>query len=244
MPTADWDTLTPTDGTPGNAYEFGVDVYMGAAWVNIPDITALNPQPQAKTRNRSSYATKGKARPNTYARDMNLSFNVEIVRDDAEQYQDELAYLLTKAQLLNEDNNVRVRVFDTLGGQFAFEGLYSIEYNRPSTGDEDAGWFGFALSSIGGATLIENPVNDAIVPAVVGVTPDGAAVGDTVVIRGLAFTGATAISIDGVAAFTGATVIDDRTIAVEIPAGVSGPAPVIVTGPLGASAPFAYTAAI
>jgi len=244
MPTADWDTLAPTDGTPGNAYELGVDIWMGAAWVNVPDITALNPQPQAKTRNRSSYATKGRARPNTYARDMNLAFNVEIVRDASEQYQDELGYMLTKAQLLNEDNQIRVRVFDTLGADFAFEALYTIEYSRPSTGDEDAGWFAFALASVGGATLITNPVNDAIVPGVVSVTPIGAAVGDVVLVRGLSFTGATALTFGGVAAFSTATVIDDRNISVEIPATVSGSAPVVVTTPDGASAAFAYMAAV
>lgn len=240
MPTPDWDTLAPTDGTPGNAYELGLDVFMGATFVNIPDITALNPQPQPKTRARSSYATKGNPRPNTHRRGMNLSFNVEIVRDDAGQYQDELNYLLAKAQLLNEDNRVIARVFDTLGAQFAFEGEFAVEFSRPSTGDEDAGWFGFTLTGYGEAVMIENPVNDAAVPGIISATPAGQSVGEEVIVYGFGFTGMTGVTVDGIAAVT-PQFVDDRHIIVKIPVGAAGPAPIIVTTPDGPSAALSYT---
>ncbi len=240
MPTEDWDTLAPTDGTPGNAYELGLDVFMGAAFVNVPDITALNPQPQPKTRNRSSYAVKGNPRPNTHRRGMNLSFNVEIVRDPQGQYQDELNYLLTKAMLLNEDNRVIVRVFDTLGAQFAFEGEYAVEFSRPSTGDEDAGWFGFTLTGYGEAALIENPVNDEILPGIISATPPGQSVGDELILYGLAFTGMTGVTIDGTAVVT-PQLVDDRHIIAKIPVGATAASPIIVTTADGASAPLSYT---
>jgi len=240
MPTSDWDTLEPTDGTPGNAYELGIDVLIGAAWVNVPDITAVNPTPAPKTRNRSSYAAKGKARPNTYARDYNLTFNVEIVRDNAEQYQEELQYLLDKAALFNEDNRITLRFFDTLGADYAYEGEFNIEHNRPNTGDEDAGWFGFSTTSYGGAERIPNPVNEALVPGIVSALPAGQSVGEEIVIHGVAFTGLTGVTIDGIAVVT-PQLVDDRNIIAKIPVAAAGAAAIIVTTAEGASTAVNYT---
>lgn len=242
MPTPDWDTLEPTDGTPGNAYEYGIDVFMGAAWINIPDITALNPTFSAKTRNRSSYATKGKTRTNTYARDLNLAFNIEVVRDAAGLYQDELQYMLDKAALLNEDNRVVLRVFDTLGADWAWEGEFNIEAGRPSTGDEDAGWFSIAATGYGGAVKVPNPVNDGADPGIVSALPSGAAATAALFLEGINFTGATGVTIGGTAG-TGLTVIDDRHIRVIVPAGAAGSAPIVVTTPDGPSLPLPYTRA-
>lgn len=242
MPAADWENVEPTDGTPGNAYEFGLDVLMGSAWINIPDITALNPQSQPKTRSRTSYAAKGKARPNTHARDMNLAFNVEIVRDEAGQYQDELAYLLAKSQMLNEDNRVTFRVFDQLGADYAWEGEFNLEHGRPSTGDEDAGWFSFTGGSYGGVVAIENPVNDDAVPGLVSATPSGATATTRLMVTGVNLTGATAVTIGGVTG-TAITVHDDRHLSFTVPAGSAGSAPIIVTTPDGASVALPYTRA-
>lgn len=237
MPTTDWDTLQPTDGTPGNAYEYGIDVFIGAAWVNVPDITAVNPAFAPKTRNRSSYAAKGKARPNTYARDMTLSFNVEVVRNGAGSYQNELQYLLDKSVMLGKDNQVRFRVFDVEGADWAHEGVFNLEQGRPSTGDEDAGWFSFTGSSVGGTTKIPNPVNAALLPQIAAAYPSGAAAGAAVFIEGLAFTGALAsggVKFGGVNATT-VTVIDDKRIRAIVPAGAAGPAAITVVTPIGTS---------
>lgn len=244
MPTADWDTLAPTDGTPGNSYEYGLDVKIGSAWVNVPDITALNPAFTPKTRNRASYAAKGKARPNTYERDCTLTVNIEVVRDLLGQYQEELQYLLDVAGMLDDDNRIELRFFDALGADWAWQMEANVEHNRPQTGDEDAGWFGFTLASYGGVTRIPNPVNDALVPGIISVLPAGQAVGEVVQIHGIALSGLTALTIDGVAALSGATVIDDRNIAVEIPVGASGSAAVIATNAEGASQPFTYTVGV
>jgi hypothetical protein len=240
MPTADWDTLEPTEGTPGNAFELGLDVFIGAGWFNIPDITALNPQPQAQTRNRSSYAAKGQPRPNTYARGMTLGVNVEVVRDEAGQYQDELQYLLDKAALLNDDNKIAVRWFDTLGADYAYEMTATIEHSRPSTGDTDAGWFGFTMTATSTPEKIENPVNDAAVPQVAGADRSAAAATETLLLTGVNFTGTTGVTIGGVAG-TGLQVFDDRHLKFVVPAGSAGSAPIIVTNAAGASTALPYT---
>jgi len=240
MPTADWDTLEPTDGTPGNAFELGLDVFIGAGWFNIPDITALNPQPQAQTRNRSSYAAKGQPRPNTYARGMTLGVNVEVVRDETGQYQDELQYLLDKAALLNDDNKVRVRWFDTLGADYAYEMTATIEHSRPNTGDQDAGWFGFTFTATSTPEKVPNPVLDDADPALASAAPSGADATERVLVTGIGLTGATGVTIGGTAG-TGVVVHDDRHLSFVVPAGSAGSAPIIVTTPAGSSAALPYT---
>lgn len=240
MPTPDWDTLTPTDGTPGNAFELGLDVKIGAAWVNVPDITALNPQPQAQTRNRSTYAAKGKPLPTTFARGMQLSVNVEQVRDDAGQYQDELQYLLDKGWLLGQDNEVEIRVFDTLGADYAFQMMATVEISRPNTGDTDAGFWGFTLTATNDPTKIANPVNDDIEPQIVSATPSGVAATGKVLVTGLAFTGATGAHV-GATAASSITVFDDRHAEIVVPAGSAGATYITVTTPDGTSAQLPYT---
>lgn len=240
MPTEDWDTLEPTDGTPGNAFELGLDVEIGAAWVNVPDITALAPAPSPQTRNRSTYASKGQPKPSTFARGMTVGVSVEVVRDAAGQYQDELQYLLDKASMLGADNEVRIRFFDTLGADYAYEMTATIEHSRPNTGDTDAGFFGFTFTATSTPAKIENPVNDDLAPAIASALPDeGAAATETILLKGLAFTGATGVTIGGTAG-TGLVVFDDRNLKFVVPAGSAGSAPIIVTTGEGPSAALPY----
>lgn len=240
MPTPDWDALEPTPGTPGNSYEVGLDLFIGAAWLNVPDITDLNPSPAPRTRNRSTYASKGRRRNSTYARDVDLTFRVEIVRDPVtNQYQPELQYLLDKADMLGEDNRTAARWFDTLGADYAREGEFTVEHSRANTGSDEEGFFGFTLSSYGQPVKIPNPVNDGLAPGIVSALPPAAAAGAAIFIEGIAFTGTTSVTIGGTAA-TGITVIDDRHLRVIVPAGAAGSAPIIVTTDEGPSLPLPY----
>lgn len=239
-PTADWDTLEPTAGTPGNSYEAGLDIKIGDAWFNVPDITGLAPTFNPKTRDRATYAAKGKARPNTYARDVSLAFNVEQVRDELGQFQDELNYLLGKAGMLNEDNQIEARFFDVEGAEWAYGGTFAVEHGRANTGDNDAGFFSFTLSSIGGATPISNPVNDDPTPAIATATPSGAVATEEVLLTGLDFTGATGAHV-GATAATSIHVYDDRHAKIVVPTGSAGDTYLTVTTPDGTSPQFPYT---
>lgn len=237
---ANWDTLQPTAGTPGNSFELGLDLFIGAAWLNAPDITALNATPSSKPRTRDTYAAKGQSNPSKYARDWAISVNVEIVRDNAKQYQGYLQYMLDKALLLKEDNKLQLRIFDVLGSAFALQGTVDIELNRPNTGSDDAGWWGFAMNSIGGLTSIPNPVGALAVPAISQVYPATGATGDAVFLHGANFTGATAVKF-GATNATGFTVVDDRHIRAIVPAGSAGAANLTVTTPNGTSAALAFS---
>lgn len=240
MPAPDWDTLEPTVGDPGNAFEYGLDIKIGEAWVNVPDITALNPTPQPQSRNRSTYAAKGQPKPFTFARGMQVSVNVEVVRNALGEYQEELQYLLDKSFLLGDDNKIEARVFDVLGADYAFEAEYTVEHSRPNTGDTDAGFFGFTFTATSTPEKIANPSED-LDPGIISASPaSGAAATEVITLHGRNFTGATGVTIGGTAG-TGLDVIDDRTLQFTVPAGSAGSAPIIVTTPEGPSAALPYT---
>jgi len=92
--------------------------------------------------------------------------------------------------------------------------------------------------------LDDGQVLTAGVPVVSSVAgnPDPAAPGDLVTIKGTRFTGATAVTMDGVAV-PEFTVVDSETIVAVVPAGVSGAADVVVTNATGNSTAYSYTAA-
>lgn len=77
-------------------------------------------------------------------------------------------------------------------------------------------------------------------PAVTAATPSGAIEGATVTVTGTNFTGASAVTMGGVAAaYTVAA--GGTTVYVTVPAGTAGSAPIVVTTASGASNSFAYT---
>lgn len=82
-------------------------------------------------------------------------------------------------------------------------------------------------------------VEAASVPILVSASPSGAAAGALLTISGARFTGATAVTVGGVAA-TVRTVVSDSTIVVVVPAGSAGSAPITVTNAAGASSALAY----
>lgn len=77
-------------------------------------------------------------------------------------------------------------------------------------------------------------------PVITAATPSGAAAGDTVTVTGTGFTGATNVTIGGVAG-TSLTVVSATSLTFVVPAGSAGSAPIVVTTASGASNSFAYT---
>ena len=89
----------------------------------------------------------------------------------------------------------------------------------------------YPFISVGGSTGV---------PIVTAALPTAQSVGKSLLIKGVRFTGTTAVTVGGTAV-TNLTVIDDVTLAVTVPAGSAGAAAVIVTNATGAGASFAYT---
>lgn len=84
------------------------------------------------------------------------------------------------------------------------------------------------------------PEDSAPDPVISAVLPAGQSVGEPVNILGAGFTGATAVTIDGLSVVAPVVVNDSLIIAI-IPASAAGPAPVVVTTPNGVSPAGSYT---
>lgn len=80
----------------------------------------------------------------------------------------------------------------------------------------------------------------ALTPFIEGVSPLNKKIGDTVVIKGARFTGATGVTIN-TKTVVSPLIADDATIVAVIPAASTGIGPVVVTTPAGASNGFSYT---
>jgi hypothetical protein len=92
--------------------------------------------------------------------------------------------------------------------------------------------------------LDDGQVLTAGVPTLASVngSPNPAAEGDLVTIKGTRFTGTTAVTIDGTPV-DDFTVVDSETIVAVLPAGDAGAADVLVTNGVGASTAYSYTRA-
>lgn len=238
-----FDSIVNTPGTPANSFELCLDVKPlgGGGFVNIPDITDLNPVGTPKNRNRQSYASKGNDAANKYGENVQTTVNIEIVRDDAGQWQPALVDLVHAARSLGALNRREYRVYDGLGADYQFSAIGAVGFSFSGTDWDSAKWATITFAPYGPANYdIANPTALGVVPVVTGALPAAAAATTVLVIQGDGFTGATGVTIGGVAA-TSVTVLADNLIRCVVPAGSAGSAPIIVTTPNGPSAAFPYT---
>lgn len=239
-----WDAVVQTDGTPANSFEWLLDIFTtDDGVVTTADVTDLNPAFTKKTRSRETYAAKGADAALAYGQNLVITWNHEIVRDDNGLYQPELQDLVDAGKAVGQDNLRRLRVYDALGADYAFDGWFSIQVTRASTGWDDKGWFTITATQYRFLGWIDNPVLTGLVPVIEGASPEGAAVTEHVFIYGSGFTGVTgAASVKfGSTNATSYTVVDDHLIDAVVPAGSAGDTYIRVTSPVGVGADFAYT---
>lgn len=238
-----WDAIEAADGTPANSFEFLLDLYFGGSFVTFADVTNVNPAFTDKNRVRQTYAAKGVDRSSKYGSNLVLTWDHEAVRDANGQFQPELQDLINAAKSNGVANRRRLRAYDALGADYAFDGWFSIQVTRTNSGWDDAGFFTITASQYEFLGWIENPVLTGLVPLIGGANPSGAAVGDSVYIQGENFTGATGVAAVKFGGTNAASyeVVSDSLIVAEVPAGSAGSAPIVVTTPSGASSEFPYT---
>jgi len=232
-----WDAVVQTDGTPANSFEWLLKIFHTDGPTVTADITDLNPAFTNKTRNRETYAAKGVDAAIKYGSNLTITWNHEIVRDENGQYQDELQALIDASKANGQDNLIRLQVYDALGADYAFDGWFSIQVTRTSTGWDDKGWFQITATQNRFLGWIANPVLTGNIPLIASVLPTAVAEAGDVFIEGENFTGTTGVAsvkFGGVNA-TSYVVVSDSLIAAVMPAGDAGSAPVIVTNPVGPS---------
>jgi len=243
-----WDAVDQTDGTPGNSFEFLLRAQQGraGAYLQSADITNVAPAFTGKKRARQTYGAKGVDLSNTYARNLVLTFDVEVVRGDNGEFQPFLQDLLDASKEVGALNRRRIQAFDALGADYAFQSDFTIEHARANTGWDDASFFTITAEQYTPTEWITNPVLVGNVPANLAVSPATAAGGATVYIQGenLAdVTGAASVKF-GVTNATSYTVISDTLISAVVPGTGAADLPITVTNPDGAGEPipFARTA--
>lgn len=238
-----WDAVVQTDGSPANSFEFLIDIFYGGAWHRTADITDLNPAFTAKNRSRETYAAKGVDTAMKYGFNLSLTWNHEPIRDNVGLYQADLNALLKADRALGLENILRIRVFDALGADYAFDADFSISASRSGTGFDEKAWFTITATMSKFRGWIANPVLGGNKPVPELVSPASAAAAAHVYIEGDGFTGITAttgVKFGSVNA-TSWVVVNDRLIDAVVPAGAAGSAPIIITNAAGASDPLPFT---
>jgi hypothetical protein len=239
-----WDAIAATDGTPAQGFEMLLDIVMPSGQtVTTADVADLNPAFTAKTRARNTYASKGVDQALKYGDNLVLTWNHEPVRDLNGEYQPELRALIEASRKNGRDNILTLRVYDSLGADYAFEAQFAISVTLSGTGWDDKRWYAITATQYTPVEWITNPVLTGNVPVLSSAAPSGADAGDTVFLQGRNFTGvngASAVKF-GANAGTNATPLSDTLLSVTVPAGTAGDAPITVTNAAGTSEPLPYT---
>ncbi len=227
-----WDAVAATDGSPAQSYEMLLDIFMNGTPKRTADIADLNPAFTAKNRDRNTYASKGVNLALKYGDDLVLSWNHEVIRDANGAYQPELQALINAARQNGAGNIMRLRVYDALGADYAFDALFSIAVTRQGTGWDDKAWMAITATQYKFTPgWVTNPVIAGNVPQIEDVSPANAAAGSTIYVQGSNFTGITGASNVkvGTANATSYAVISDTLISLVVPAGAAGATTVSIT---------------
>lgn len=245
-----WDAVAQSDGTPGNSFEFliGIQIARSGPYVQTADITNVNPAFTGKKRARQTYGAKGVDLSVTYARNLVLTFDIEVVRDENGQFQPELQDLIDASKELGTDNRRRLQAYDALGADYAFQADFAIEHARANTGWDDASFFTITAEQYTPTEWIANPVLEGNVPIIGSVLPSGADATEHVYIQGENFHLDGEIDVVGAASVkfgatnaTSYTVVSDTLIDAVVPAGAPGVITVTVINTAGTTVYSGYT---
>lgn len=156
-------TPKPTAGSIANSYELCWDIDTGTTgtptWLNIPDITGINPQPSPKMTDVTTYANHGSDNQTKTGEAFTASFDVLAVRGLKGEFQPELLALLALAAPETRGAAAvgHFRYYDEMGASYAFEFTGTVQETRKNTGNSDPGVFSFTITSKGDRKSIANP---------------------------------------------------------------------------------------
>lgn len=161
----DYADVVPTEGSVAQSYEYIVDVApvpvapAEKVYVNVPDISAFNPQFPAQLQDITTYANKGQTAQTKTGSAPTASFNILKIRDNTGEFQAEWLTLKNASDKTGKDNLVYLRWYDALGASDAYEGLFLVTRDaRPETGAQGPGWDAFTFAAAGPILPIVNPV--------------------------------------------------------------------------------------
>lgn len=241
----DFDTVAPTQGDNGNSFEWLWDIASfvpndpAPSWVNVPDITGLDPKPTNQMKDDTTYANKGKTSQAKTGEDFTLSVQVKGVKDLTGEFQPELLILLAATDP-DSDGIIRYRYYHATSPSLAYEGTAVVEASRANTDNNSTEFFSFSMTGRGDRTKITNPGVTTPEPVLSSALPSGATEGTLVTIKGSALSGATSVKF-GATNATAFVPVNDTTIVAEMPSGSAGSAAVAVVTAAGTSDSLPYT---
>ncbi len=244
--------IAPTRGANASSYEWIMDVGVLPAnpgdpvdYLNIPDITALQPNSTPTQADDGTYANKGKQSQRTVGEGFNLAVNVKVVTDGNGDVIPGLNLLIEAANaLLDEDRAdesvLAIRYYHYKIANLAYEFTAEVGWTRANTDNTSNEFMSFTLTSKGDRKSIVNPALAApTAPTIADALPAAVAEGGIVRVTGAAFKNVTGVTIDDdPAPFV---LVGTTALYVTMPAGDAGAAPIVVTTAAGASSPFSYT---
>lgn len=242
-----FDDVAPTQGDNGNSFEWLWDIASytpgddNPEWLNVPDITGLDPKPTNQMKDDTTYANKGKTSQAKTGEDFTLGVQVKGVKDLTGEFQPELLVLLAATDP-DADGIIRYRYYHATSPSLAYQGTAVVEASRANTDNNSNEMFSFNMTGRGDREKITNPGVTTPAPVVSSASPSGAATGDLVTIKGSGFTGTTSVKF-GTTAATTTSVVNDNTIVAVMPSGSAGAANITVVTPAGTSNALAYTRA-
>ena len=158
----DFDDIAPTPGDVGNSFEWIWDITadptaLPAAWVNVPDITGLTPNPAPKYKDGTTYANKGQTSQSKTGEDFSLQVQVKGVKDVTGEFQPELLILINAADAIGDANVIGFRYYHASSPSLAYQGTAAVNWSRVNTGNDDIEFFQFELTGQGDRVKISNP---------------------------------------------------------------------------------------
>lgn len=157
-----FDDIAPTTGDVGNSFEWIWDIAadyteVSPTWLNVPDITGLQPNPTPKYKDGTTYANKGQTSQSKTGEDFALQVQVKGVRDSSGEFQPELVALIDAADSIGADNVIGYRYYHATSPSLAYQGTAAVEWSRVNTGNDDLEFFQFTLTGQGDRAKITNP---------------------------------------------------------------------------------------
>ncbi|WP_377464783.1 phage tail tube protein [Populibacterium corticicola] len=237
----------------GLSYELDIDINLAGAgvrpeiWQQIRFTSAIAPAHAAVMADAQTYDDEGAQNQAKIGETGSVAFTIQAQRNPDGTFLPEVQAILDAAKPGTRGNAalVEVRYYDSNGADYAFQGVFSVDVARQTTGNQEIAGWSITLTSKGPIQVIENPVlsgggTPAAAPIITSATPSGAGEGDQVKITGSGFTGVTAVTVDGDPVEQYLTV-GDNVLVIILPEGDPGDVPIIVTNATGPSQPFDYT---
>lgn len=155
-------SVAPTAGDNGNSFEWLWNICAdpsGATpvYVNVPDITGLNPAAPPKKKDDTTYANKGQTSSSKVGEDWTMQVQVKGVKDVSGEFQPELLILIGAADASGDDNVIGYQYYHATSAALAYQGTAGVEWTRANTDNDSVEFFSFTLTGRGDRVKITNP---------------------------------------------------------------------------------------